>query len=50
MKLISKQIHVHNDVESLMKYIPRDVLPKDLGGEEMWLNELVGKIFLLLEY
>lgn len=45
---IRKRIHVHPDMESLFRYVPRDLLPEEFGGtagkvhDQMnkWLEEL----------
>lgn len=35
-------MHVHKSYDTLYEFIPRGVLPKDLGGNEKSLKELAG--------
>lgn len=35
-----KRIHVHHDLASLYKEIPKNMLPKDYGGDCPWLTDL----------
>ncbi|GLV36689.1 uncharacterized protein CBL_02476 [Carabus blaptoides fortunei] len=37
---MGQRIHVHNDLESLYKHVPKDILPEDYGGSEKPLMEL----------
>lgn len=37
------QIHIHHDLSSLYKEIPKTMLPKDYGGECLWLTDLNSK-------
>ena len=40
-----KQMRVHgNDFESLYKEIPKDILPKDYGGDSISIAELTGRL------
>lgn len=38
-------IHTSDDPESIYKYIPKDVLPEEYGGEGEKLQELTGMLF-----
>lgn len=38
------QIHIHKDLESLYKEIPKELLPKELGGASYKLDEVKGKM------
>lgn len=40
------RMHADN-YESLYKEIPKEILPKDYGGENMSIAELTGKLMLL---
>nr|CAI5848704.1 unnamed protein product [Callosobruchus analis] len=40
---LQQRVHVHTSFEGLKKYIPLEVLPKDLGGEELSFDELNSK-------
>lgn len=33
-------IHIHTDIESLFKFVPKDIVPKDYGGNEQPLKDL----------
>ncbi|KAF2879555.1 hypothetical protein ILUMI_26616 [Ignelater luminosus] len=37
---LAERIHIHRDMESLYRTVPKSVLPKDYGGEEKSLAEL----------
>lgn len=41
--LFVEQIHIHSDVETLFKFVPKDIVPKDYGGNEQSLKDLNGK-------
>lgn len=51
---IASRIHTHNTLESLWEHVPRDVLPKDYGGQERHSDELcdlwVKKLLSYREY
>lgn len=38
-----EQIHIHSDVETLFKFVPKDIVPRDYGGNELPLKDLNGK-------
>ncbi|XP_050353562.1 uncharacterized protein LOC126775569 isoform X1 [Nymphalis io] len=37
---IADRIHIHKNIEEIHEYIPKEVLPKDYGGEERCLKDL----------
>lgn len=37
---LSSRVYVHNDLESLYKYVPKNILPEDYGGPEKSLKEI----------
>uniref|UniRef100_A0A2A4JMX0 CRAL-TRIO domain-containing protein n=1 Tax=Heliothis virescens TaxID=7102 RepID=A0A2A4JMX0_HELVI len=37
---VANRVHVHNTYEDLHKHIPRDMLPKDYGGDEQSVSKL----------
>ncbi|MBQ5154034.1 hypothetical protein EGM85_12340 [Macrococcus caseolyticus] len=37
---VANRVHVHNSYEDLHKHIPRDMLPKDYGGDEQSVSKL----------
>lgn len=39
---ISERLHVHNSVEELYEFVPREMLPVEYGGKERPLKELKG--------
>ncbi|XP_023947369.2 alpha-tocopherol transfer protein-like [Bicyclus anynana] len=39
-KKVAERIHVHNNVDTLHKHIPKDILPSDYGGQAKSLLEL----------
>lgn len=41
---IAKRIHVHSNYDDLQKYIPKDILPKDYGGDQPSVSKLAGII------
>ncbi|CAG9858087.1 unnamed protein product [Phyllotreta striolata] len=41
-KKLKDRFHTHKTVEDLYAYVPREILPSDLGGEEKSLKELEG--------
>jgi len=42
------QIHVHSDIESLCKEVPKQFLPEEYGGEAGPLDVLIGECGVLL--
>ena len=40
---MANRVHVHSSYEDLHKHIPREILPKDYGGDETSLNKLSGE-------
>ncbi|GLV36670.1 uncharacterized protein CBL_02495 [Carabus blaptoides fortunei] len=48
-KKISNRVYVHDDLESLYKHVPKNVLPKDFGGPERTLKELHSDIRVFVE-
>lgn len=43
-KKVGERVQVHKTLDSLHKVVPREILPSDLGGEEVSIMELRGKI------
>lgn len=41
---LRERIIVHPDLESLYQHVPRERLPKELGGDERSMAQLVGMI------
>ncbi|KAJ8712719.1 hypothetical protein PYW08_008023 [Mythimna loreyi] len=37
---VANRVHVHNSYEDLHKYIPKEILPKDYGGDEPSISKL----------
>ncbi|XP_075983599.1 alpha-tocopherol transfer protein-like [Anticarsia gemmatalis] len=37
---VANRVHVHNSYEDLHKHIPREILPKDYGGDEQSVSKL----------
>lgn len=42
---IRQRIHFHSNLESLYKFVPQKMLPKEYGGEAGTMEELTGKCF-----
>lgn len=40
---VASRLHVHNSYEDLHKHIPKEILPKDYGGDEQYCSKLSGK-------
>lgn len=43
---IRQRIHFHSNMDSLYKFVPQKMLPKEYGGEAGTMAELTGKILL----
>lgn len=41
---IAKRIHVHPTYDDLQKHIPKEILPKDYGGDETSVTKIAGKL------
>lgn len=41
---IRQRIHFHSNLESLYKFVPQKMLPKEYGGEAGEMKELTGKL------
>ena len=37
---VANRVHVHDTYEDLHKHIPKEILPKDFGGDEMSCDKL----------
>lgn len=44
---IRNRIHIHSDMESLHKFIPKDVLPEEYGGTAGKLQVFHGELVIL---
>lgn len=46
--MFSEQLHIHTSMESLYKFVPRDILPEEYGGyggklqdmKQEWVNQI----------
>lgn len=43
---IRQRIHFHSNLDSLYKFVPQKMLPKEYGGEAGTMEELTGKFIL----
>lgn len=44
---LAQRLVVHSNIESLYDHIPKEMLPRDLGGNEKSMKELHGKRMFL---
>ncbi|XP_063368765.1 uncharacterized protein LOC134657143 [Cydia amplana] len=42
-KKLADRLHVHRDMDTLYNFVPKEILPSDLGGDAPRLSELHGK-------
>lgn len=39
-KKVAERVQVHKDMESVYKYVPKEIMPSDYGGQAKTLEEL----------